>query len=290
MPPPQGENGLRFLERPRPIHFIGDSHVGMYDGLLLEDSAGRRLLTRSEYHRYLQACMFTDFGGKLHEGVWRSLAAQHFLAPRPSGEGAPFLPTIETLQNGIAVREGMDVAAYAADVPLVIVVGEIDSRNIIGQLNPSTGLGLVDLPAGIARLHAPKSERTISEAEFMAFLRKHFEPLERGLRGLREHGLRSLFLHDLPPPTPDDADAARVLGFPRPARLRYSVVCAINRYYRALCAELGIGFVDLWAAVTQDDVLDPAFYVDGLHLSRAAALIAVGQIHRSLPHAQEPIP
>jgi hypothetical protein len=86
------------------------------------------------------------------------------------------------------------------------------------------------------------------------------------LARLRSAGVRTLALHSLPPPTPDDARAAE-LGCLAPYITRVAVYWTINEMYRSFCAANGLHYIDRWSDFTAGGVVrENILLPDGCHV------------------------
>lgn len=274
---------VRLVERMETLaHFVGDSHTIIFNGLVFEDRvSNKQRLTRADHHRYFLAHEVSGWGDKIEERLWRSLLLHDFLGYVPPEHGSKYLPKLTTTQCGAKIEEGL-AAGFMHKKPLVLMCGEIDTRNILSQFKAGTD---VELPFAAPQLEALApfaATRLISADEILAFMRREFAPLFTGLRILKEIGLENLFLHSIPPPALDDDDAERVLTFRRAARVRYKIALLVNWLYAQACADLGIGFLNIWDAVCKQGLLNQDFYLDGLHLNKKAAIVSVNCLHASL--------
>jgi hypothetical protein len=164
-------------------------------------------------------------------------------------------------------------------------VGEIDTRYLARWFS-SEGIDF-DLPFeadGLNRLPAFAASRRYRSDEVLKLLAQHFNPLFHGLRIMHAAGIRSVYLHAIPPPTLDDVEASRVIGLEVPARLRYKLAMSVNYIYSVVCADIGIGFINTWPMVTRDGLLDDAYYLDGFHLNRNHTEVSVREVHRYEQH------
>lgn len=273
---------LRLKGEATPYFYIGDSHAMV--GSLLFDAPGHeteRLVTSVQLIRGFAARdMLGDYGslGAAPVDVLRRISAFSSHPDYPPIDG---LPLVHSTDGTARLEEHLTLTRFANERPYVFCVGEIDTRYLARWL-VTDGVD-VELPFaadGLEALPAFQSSRTYRADEFLRVLAQQFHPLFRGLRILHGAGLRSIFLHALVPPSTDDADAERVIGVRVPARLRYKLTMCVNYIFSVVCADIGIALIDTWKLVTKNNLLDPAYYLDGLHLNQKHVELSVAETHR----------
>lgn len=268
-----------------PFAYIGDSHAGAIGWHLFEDPRGGPHITTNvvPIWRFVAADALDEqgrIGESLITALRRSGAFRTVLdAPQLAG-----FPSAMITYGREKKAEHYVLNAAANDAPYVLCIGEINTRYLLHWL-VQDGIDF-DLPFPAPELDALDASYPVRARfradQMMKVLAEEFAPLFRALRMLREAGLKSLFLHSIPPPAVDDADAERVLKHPSPVRLRYKLARYVNFLYANVCRELGVGFIDMWPLVTKDGVLDPAFYLDGLHLNIEHSKRSVSEVYRQL--------
>ncbi len=268
---------LRFHGAPPSYYFIGDSHAGIFDGLVFADNedSDRFILTKSRWQPYFRAKnFFTD--GRFPERITRTLLDTNMITSAPDGEAhAIFTPIKTESESGGAVEEAC--RPRERDRVCVVCCGDIDAREATYVIPHDADFVLEPDVPGLARLPRYRVERFIPTAQIRAMLvERYFGPLFAGLRALRAAGFTRLFLHSLPPPIDLDNPMKP------PVLLRYKTTITINRLFRSFCEESGIGFVSIWDAVTVDDVIDPRFDLDGVHLNVEAATVSVDRVDRAV--------
>jgi hypothetical protein len=109
-------------------------------------------------------------------------------------------------------------------------------------------------------------------ADVEAAVQHALEPFLLGLELLATAGFTRSLVHGLAPRCRDAERVARWChGVRIEAAVRSKIAIAANRLLARRCAELGLGFVDVWADLAADDgFLDPRFDLDGIHQNRAA--------------------
>jgi len=263
-----------------PYFYIGDSHA-MVGTLLFQGPGAERIVTEQLLIRGFCARDMLDEAGRLGEGpvdVLRRISAFSSGPNFPAVEG---LPVVYSTDGKERLAENLTLTRFANERPYVLCVGEINTRYIVRWL-VAEGLDF-DVPFsldGLAALPPEDTTRRFRSDEMLRVFAQQFDPLFRGLRILHAAGLRSIFLHALPPPALDDAEAARTIGLIAPARLRYKVTMFVNYMYDVVCRDIGFGFINTWPLVTNGDVLNEAFYLDGLHLNRRHTILSVQEVHR----------
>lgn len=270
-----------------PYFYIGDSHAGAIGSHLFRADSSTFIVTAlfSIWRFVAQDIVDTDdmIGDSLMQALRRGGA---FHSSREF-KAIPGLRPVQTYYGKQRQTEYLEVTESSGDYPYVLSVGEINTRYLLQRLAademdvevPFQITGLDELPAYNAQL-------TIASNRMLPLLLEEFHPLIKGLRILKNAGMRTLFLHSLPPPTIDDQDALRVYKHPSPARLRYKLTMFVNFLYDAICKEIGIGFINTWPMVTRNDLLDSRFYLDGLHLNAEHSKLSVSEVHRQFTVAR----
>jgi hypothetical protein len=164
----------------------------------------------------------------------------------------------------------------------VFCCGDVDAREAAHLIPHDADFPLDPPVPGLARLPRHEVHQFLPLAAVEeVLLERYLSPLFEGLTALREAGFTRLFLHSLPPPA--DHGTVRL----PPLRLRYELTIAMNRLMERFCARTGIGFLDIWDAVTDGDVLDPRFDLDGVHLNLDAATISVDRLDAAVRQLDE---
>lgn len=275
---------LRYIGDAVPYTYIGDSHAGAIGTLVFEaDSGSERVVTRTcGIWRFVAADALGP-DGMVGEALVQALRTTGALHSSPQFQPLLGLRPVLTTYGNEKRSENLAPVAAAAERAYVLCVGEIDARYILYRF---AGEGVdFQLPFpgdGLERLPTYEPRKVLRADQMLEFLGEEFKPLFVGLRILYAAGLRTVFLHCLPPPAIDDADAERVYKHPSPARLRYKLAMYINFLYRAVCRDIGVGFIDTWEAVTDGNLLKTEFHLDGLHLNREHAKLSVAEVHRQM--------
>ncbi|HET9030588.1 MAG TPA: hypothetical protein VFN49_10440, partial [Candidatus Aquilonibacter sp.] len=217
--------------------------------------------------------------------VLRRIAAMH---SSPEFPQLPGLRPVATTYGASKRLENVALTSFANEQAYVFNVGEINTRILLQRLvEDQLDFAVPFDTSGLEVLPPFEARQTISADSMLRLLIDVFNPLIRGLRILRDLGLRSIFLHSVPPPAVNDVDSARVMRFNNPALLRYKLVMFVNYLYASVCRELGIGFVNTWPLVTRGNLLQPEFYLDGLHLNRDHSILSVNEVYRQFSALKE---
>ncbi|MGV3526381.1 MAG: hypothetical protein ACO1RX_19330 [Candidatus Sericytochromatia bacterium] len=261
-------NGVQFQTRLQPVFFLGDSHCAIFNHLLFEiDSPPGWLLTRALYLSDLRADNFTGPDGQLAPPVYQALRQAQLLFEAQPGQAADRLKVQQLL-----------LGQSWQPPELVICCGYGDLFALMRQLN--TRFDVVSSP------HEPWAESMSRSPQAQLLpvelvqqqIRTCLQPLAQGLRRLQDLGWR-LWLHDLPPPTPDDADFFNQDGFLCPLALRTRLTRLFNQELADLAQTHQLGWIALWDQVTTPDQrLDVRYRLDGVHLNRAAAELSIAQL------------
>jgi hypothetical protein len=279
---------LRFHGAPPAYTFIGDSHAGIFDGLIFADREvpDRFVMTKSRWQPYFRAAKFFA-GGRFPERITRTFLDVNLITAAPAGEGWPiFTPITTESESGGELAEACRPRERAR--VCVFCCGDVDAREATHAVPHDADFPLEPDVPGLARLprHAIRQFLPLGAVEQM-LVDRYLGPLFDGLAALREAGYTRLFLHSLPPPI--DLDAPHK----PPVLLRYKVSIAMNRLMERFCERTGIGFLSIWDAVTNDDLIAPRFDLDGVHLNLDAATVTVDRLDaavRRLDGMKDPAP
>lgn len=275
------DSSLDYLGEVIPYHYIGDSHAGVIGSLEFQSAGGQRIITRvSGIWRFVAADML-DADGMVSEAVMQALRRVGAFHSSTAFAPVPGLRAILTTYGNEKRPEQPKTTESANHVPYVFNVGEINARYVLYRLvMDQIDFAVPFATNGLDRLSSQTPRQVLSAEQMLRLLAEEFTPLFRGLRILQNAGLRTLYLHCVPPPAVDDVDSERVLKHRSPGRLRYKLAMFINYLYEAVCRETGIGFVNTWPLVSRDNILDSEYYLDGLHLNRKHAILSVREVHR----------
>jgi hypothetical protein len=275
---------LRYLGDAVPYTYLGDSHAGAIGSIVLDDTAdGSRVVTRTFGIWRLVAADILGPDGLIGEELVQALRFGGALHSSTTFAPTPGLRPIQTTYGNEKRTEQLALTETANERPYVLCVGEIDTRYILHRfVTEGVDFHLPFSTEGLERLPDFEARQTLRADRMLTYLGEHFKPLFVGLRILHAIGFRTLFLHSLPPPTIDDGDSERVLKHPSPARLRYKLAMFVNYLYEAVCRDVGIGFINMWPSVTDGNLLNPQYYLDGLHLNRDHAILSVCEARRQL--------
>jgi hypothetical protein len=272
---------LTLIGEGRTYNYIGDSHA--YVGHLVfragEDDSN--LVTARPFPiRAFSARSMLDRDGNVADVVVQALMRCRAFHTHRDFEPLPGFRQQYIYYGDSEQFENLKITGFANDQAYVFVVGEVNIRWYTQRLTPDVDFPVPFSLGAVEALPAKPRHRVVSYAAVLKALADDFTPLFRALRYLRAAGLETVFLHSLPPPTPDDALAERLFKFPSLARSRYKVTMLANYLFRAVCNDIGIGFIDTWQAVTLDNILDPRYSLEGVHLNRDHALLSIQEVHR----------
>lgn len=272
---------LKLLGRAIALTYIGDSHAGTVGTLSFAADEAQYVSTVSQQIRGLMAADFLGEDGAIVQSVMDILRSRRALLSNltaPAVKG--FRPVLVRHDTGF-LRENLCVTSFANDDAYIFCVGELDARHLLHKvITEDVDFELPFKASGIERLTPAKARRTYSAGEMVRLLADRLQPLFIGLRMLKAAGLRSIFLHSIPPPTPDDEDFFRVFNFRSIAATRYKLHLLINYIYEVMCRDIGVGFINTWPMVTVANVLDDRYYLDGVHLNHQHAVLSATEAYR----------
>lgn len=281
----EASSELTLIGDATPYVYFGDSHSTI-GNLVLRTADGGLIATPTAHIWRFVAQDMLDEDGLVSEAVMQVLRRFVAFHARASNPALPGLRPVHTTYDNRKELENLGVTEVSRERAYILTVGEINARYLLQQFVADE----IDFEVpfdcrGIERLSSWNPRKVIGAKAMLQLLADKFSRLFVGLRVLREAGLRTLFLHGVPPPATDDADAKRVLQHDSPGQLRYRLAMYINFLYREVCRDLGVGFIDTWNLVTEGNVLRPEFYLDGLHLNQRHAVLSVTEVHRRI-HAK----
>lgn len=265
-----------------PYSYIGDSHAGTIGSRIYEDPAtGERIVTRLvSIWRFVAADVLSE-DGMIGDGLMQALRRSGAFQSSPTLPPLAGLRPVTTIYDRDLKTEYLGLTASANERPYVLSVGEINNRYVLQRLSEDgMDIALPFEAPGLERLPPYESRQTLRADQIIALLMDEYTPLFRGLRIFSETGLRSLYLHSVPPPTPDDSEALRLYRHPSVAAVRYKLALLTNFIFARVCRDLQVGFIDTWKAVTEGNIVRPEFYLDGLHLNERHSLASVREVHR----------
>ncbi|MGV3526386.1 MAG: hypothetical protein ACO1RX_19355 [Candidatus Sericytochromatia bacterium] len=259
-------------ERLHPVYCLGDSHVAIFNYLLLErtDSPtqpARRILSRALFVPELRAAQLMQGPQRPHPQVLQALQQERLLQAGGPEEG---------LVRQLLLRQ-------SPEPPVLLVhCGFLDLLHLQRQCGRAYDVWLpeIDLP------EAPGTQLLPRET-VVAQIQQNLQALEQGLRWLSSLGFR-LALHDLPPTGGSENDFARLTGVDCPWPVRTRLALLFNQALAALAQRLGIVHIALWEQVSTAHRLKAEYLMDGLHLNRRAAELSLGHLLEALaPPKQE---
>ena len=252
---------MRVVPEVTTVNVVGDSHAEVTFRNVLLERDGRMINTETVYIESIEAAKFYE-NGEVIRPILTSLTVQRILlAERIKGD------------NG-EVSFHLRAHPSSAGRPTLFSVGDNDLRGIL----------LAQIASYDYRIPWRSAERTapavpsLKPAPFGqidGFVQKLLTPYMTGLGYLRSLGLNRLAILSIAPPTLDDDEYERFNGYRTHLHTRYKAALLMNDTMRKLSAENGFTFIDIWGAVTENGYLNPRYYLDGTHLNRQAAAIAI---------------
>ena len=231
--------------------FVGDSHAGTFDGLLLHQTSSPESLvcTDALWLPSLRAGAFYSADG-FDEMITRMLWALHVLRPTAPTGSNPFAHPPHTVFGGAMNDVAFEVRDPAS--VLVVCMGITDA---------------LDLANECSSIHEPRGLCEIVEARL--------SPILAGLCALRDAGCRRLYLNTLPP-------AAGVSEATYTLDALQRIIELVNTTFKRFCVLEHLGFVDSWDLLTSHGRARPEFFKDEIHLNRAGALAVLNRLHEVL--------
>lgn len=255
---------VEFLARPIPIYIIGDSHVLIYSNLLFQEKKifKTNFITRSKYCSGLTANNFTDGDGKLNPILLQALSSEFLL---------------DDNEQGVHLAGARDVLVN--DPTLVFFCGDIDLRYVfLRQLGPTVDFHLPFNVTDLEQLSSLESPTIIPYALVLEQAKKMLHPLLIGLQKLKTMGFQNVFIHNLPPPTLDEAAYQRLNGYSVPASLRYKATILFNLILEDYANQLELKFLNIWDEVTINNQRNSVFNLDAVHLNKQAAYLSLKKL------------
>jgi lysophospholipase L1-like esterase len=243
------------------VNVVGDSHAEVtFRNVLLQRDA-ETINTETVYIESIEAAKFYE-NGEVIRPILTSLSVQRILlANRIKGD------------NG-DVSFHLRAHPLSAGRPTLFSVGDNDLRGILLAQIASYDFRIPwrsdsEQPPPVPSLKAAPFEQIDD------FVRKLLTPYLTGLEYLRALGLKRLAVLSIAPPTIDDDEYARFNGYRTHLYTRYRAALLMNDTLRKLATQSGFAFIDIWGAVTERGYLNPRYYLDGTHLNRQAAAVAI---------------
>lgn len=267
-----GAVDLELVARPIPLFMIGDSHTLVFSDLVIRERASDLVfVTRAKFCRGVSTGGFLDPQGSLLPIITYALTIENILDDEGKAFHLSRANSAETMRTAAERRWG--------DPVLVFFAGDIDLRSgFLKQVQPHQDF---ELPFEVKGLDAmePVPDRQLVPARLaLEFFAKQAEPFLQAMAFFARLGFQKVFVHELRPPTLDDAVFERIQGFRRAAIVRYKATALFNYVLRHGCERAGVRFLEIWNDVTVDGRLDPAYELDGVHLNRRAAMITLRRL------------
>lgn len=251
-----------FLGCAKSIYLLGESHCLPFRNVLYQPtSPGDIFLARIRFMQIFAANFVNETG--LHPDIVKALQAEQVL----DDQGAAMHLTKDRLTHR---------AAEVSDVPvseptIVLFGGDLDVFEILRQIGNGFDFELPDDPGyGVNQNLTP-----MPYSMLQSLVTRLFQPFFGACKYLKEIGFRKVMVHTLPPRIRD----AGKLVLPGTPQTRAKLTVMANRVIQSSCAELKLPCIDIWDSITDDGWLRPSLCLkDGVHLSRATALLSMQQI------------
>ncbi len=243
------------------VNVVGDSHAEVTFRNVLLERDGEMINTETVYIESIEAAKFYE-NGEVIRPILTSLTVQRILlAERIKGD------------NG-DVSFHLRAHPLSAGRPTLFSVGDNDLRGILLAQIASYDYRI----PWRSESEQPPPVPSLKPAPFEqidGFVQKLLTPYMTGLGYLRSLGLNRLAVLSIAPPTLDDDEYERFNGYRTHLHTRYKAALLMNDTLRKLAAQNGFTFIDIWGAVTENGYLNPRYYLDGTHLNRQAAAVAI---------------
>ena len=129
----------------------------------------------------------------------------------------------------------------------------------------------------------PEGTQVIPLSVSLPAFEEFFRPLVRGLRSLQELGFSRMFRAFDAAAAVDDEVLQRNDLADTYTACRYAGMVLFNYVLAKMCADVGVQFLDVWDAQTQNGVLrSDLAHVDRVHLNERAALITMEHLFDAL--------
>lgn len=254
---------IHVLGIPHQIYMIGDSHSIIYRNLLFRRGASEKLFQcRTRFMPKVAAKVFFDIErGGFNPEVLDALRAEGLLKQ----DFSPAHIVVDAATTSGSWMERRPILQPA----IVFFGGDMDLVALIRQM-PGFDFELPDDET----YGADRSLRPLALNILLEQLESIFVPMLAGVKRLRQAGFSNLMVHALPPRAAD----ARFWAGPGQGAVRAKLTVLANRVLARLAHEADIPLIDIWQETSQDGFLRPEYDLDGLHLTRAAALISLEKV------------
>ena len=255
---------MRVIPEVTTVNVVGDSHAEVTFRNVVLEHEGKIINTETVYIESIEAAKFAE-SGEVIRPILTSLNVQRILLADRSKQ-----------ENGDVIFH-LRAHPLSSNRPTLFSVGDNDLRGIL----------LAQIAAYDYRIpwrsdgEQPPSVPSLKQAPFDqidAFVQKLLTPYMSGLAYLRSLGLNRLAILSIAPPTIDDDEFERFNGYRTHLHTRYRAALLMNDTLDRLATQGNIAFVNIWGAVTNNGYLDPRYYLDGTHLNRQAAAIAIAAL------------
>lgn len=272
------------LVRSEVFHCVGESHCLRFSDLgWLDDGAVRSLVTRVHFLTDVTASNFSGNGG-LHSDLSAALLGGGLCTEVVADDGCSELVAAHrrtTFASRVLAARHAALADQPLEAPpLLWFAGDKELHSLTLEMGEDVDF---ELPADPGFGRQPGARRVPYE-DVEVSLRHLLRPFLDGLEMLTGAGFTRSLVHGLAPRSGNlDRIARWCSGVRIPASLRSKVAIVANRLLQRRCAELGLGFVDVWSElVGRDGLLDPRFDLDGIHLTRAATEVTFPAVAAAL--------
>lgn len=177
--------------------------------------------------------------------------------------------------NSLIVAQLITAGVFDTRPPVMFFVGDMDLHQMFELLSDKHDFILPDDPGyGIDTVKQMVPFETVQNT-IAGFLAIFFEAAAL----LRSMGLVQQAVHCLPPRITDSVAAAEwSSNIQVSAPLRSKLTVLANRVLATECAKAGIGFVDIWPAVSDGLYMKDDYNLDGVHLNRNSVPFSLARI------------
>lgn len=249
------DSATTYLDRPTPLHFIGDSHtLAFSDRLYLHAGTERKLfIGRTGYINGLHA-RDVFAGDALHGSLIATLSAAGLIVDGDDAFEA-YHRSPRTHWQRVAGAEGRE----RSEPCIVLSCGTLDLVRILGELASELR------GAGSAAFAARHIDAT-------------FAPLASGLQWFRAMGFDRLAVLSIVPFARSDDLFREYFLVRTDAAVRESIVGIANRALAHVCARHGVAFIDRSADLCDGSVQRNELFPDCIHIGEQAATATVRRV------------
>lgn len=263
---------IDILERPTPVYMIGDSHSLIFKDLLFKEQYffDKTFLAKTGYCSGLAASSFVTSDLQLNPEIIDVLRGECLI---DQDLKAFHLSKTETSHALITATDDL-----VKEPIIVLFCGDIDLRSVFLRRLGAKHDFILPFEVDLEQFEPVPDAQNIPFELVLDLAQKMLKPLSSGLSLLKNMGFSKLFLHCLAPQTLDDEAYERINGYHSPLVLRYKATILFNHLLEKLALEANVHFVNTWPEVTENNRLNPRFFLDHIHLNKHAAKISLRKI------------